>query len=38
MPTLDRCASIIERYYAPDVVVKDAQGSILIVGAEAVRS
>lgn len=31
---LDRCLG----YYAPDVVVKDAEGSILMVGAETVRS
>lgn len=31
---LDRCLG----YYAPDVVVKDAEGSILMDGAEAVRS
>jgi hypothetical protein len=30
---LDRCLA----YYAPDVVVKDAEGSILMDGAEAVR-
>lgn len=31
---LDRCLG----YYAPDVVVKDAEGGILMDGAEAVRS
>jgi len=31
---LDRCLG----YYAPDVVVKDAEGNILMDGAEAVRS
>jgi hypothetical protein len=31
---LDRCLS----YYAPDVVVKDADGTLLIDGSEAVRS
>ena len=31
---LDRCLS----YYAPDVVVKDADGRILMDGAEAVRA
>ena len=31
---LDRCLS----YYAPDVVVKDADGRILMHGAEAVRA
>jgi hypothetical protein len=31
---LDRCLG----YYAPDVVVKDAEGNVLMDGAEAVRS
>jgi hypothetical protein len=31
---LDRCLG----YYAPDVVVKDADGNVLMDGAEAVRS
>ena len=31
---LDRCLS----YYAPDVVVKDADGTILMDGTEAVRA
>jgi hypothetical protein len=31
---LDRCL----RYYAPDVVVKDADGNVLTDGADAVRS